>query len=66
MGKEREYLWDNIKAVLIILVVIGHSIEMYLDSNVFKSIYIFICHYLFLCQVCFIKIKISRKRWFPM
>lgn len=45
MEKNREYLWDNLKALLIFLVVIGHFADLYIESNVFKSI--FICIYAF-------------------
>lgn len=33
MGKERVYLWDNVKALLIILVVMGHFVTQYTGSN---------------------------------
>ncbi len=42
----RNYLLDNLKGFLILLVVLGHSIELFLNNSiVFKTIYIFI--YLF-------------------
>ena len=41
MKKEREYKYDNIKAMLIFFVVFGHLLEM-LSGNVSNKIYIFI------------------------
>lgn len=40
--KERIYLWDNLRFLLITLVVLGHFIEQYEGSTIFKSIFIFI------------------------
>ena len=41
--KERNYLLDNIKGLLIFLVVLGHSMELYKDQFLLgKSLYIFI------------------------
>ncbi len=41
--EERVYLWDNVKAFLILLVVIGHFVLYYIgESNSFKSLYVFI------------------------
>lgn len=47
MGFEKRlYLWDNAKALLILLVVIGHFAQYYMnESNSFKSIWV--CIYLF-------------------
>ncbi|MBQ0014156.1 MAG: acyltransferase family protein [Clostridia bacterium] len=33
MGKERVFLWDNVKTLLIILVVMGHFVTQYTGSN---------------------------------
>lgn len=44
--KNRDYFLDNLKVILIFLVVFGHVIEFYINESVFlKSLYIFI--YLF-------------------
>lgn len=41
--KERIYKFDNIKLLTIVLVVVGHVIESYVDkSDMFKSLFIFI------------------------
>ncbi len=41
--KERIYKFDNIKFLAIILVVVGHVVELYIDkSDMFKSLFIFI------------------------
>lgn len=40
--ENRVYLWDNLKFILILLVVIGHFLERNLESSIFKSIFIFI------------------------
>lgn len=41
--KNRINLWDNIKFLLIVLVVIGHFADALInDSNAFKSLYVFI------------------------
>ena len=41
--KNRISLWDNIKFLLIVLVVIGHFADALInDSNAFKSLYVFI------------------------
>jgi len=41
--KERNYLFDNLKVLLIFLVVFGHSLEKYIDNDTFlRSIYFFI------------------------
>ncbi len=41
--KQRTALWDNIKFLMITLVVIGHLVDNFTDqSNIFKSIFIFI------------------------
>ena len=41
--KERIVLWDNIKFILITLVVIGHlADEFTINSNAYKSIFLFI------------------------
>ena len=41
--KERIYKFDNIKLLTIMLVVVGHVIEPYVDkSDMFKSLFIFI------------------------
>lgn len=46
MSKERCYKIDNLKALLIILVVVGHFIDLYAsDSDFYKSIYV--CIYAF-------------------
>ena len=40
---QRLYKWDNIKGILITLVVVGHFIEPYLEvSDIYSSIWIFI------------------------
>jgi len=40
---KRDYLFDNLKVLLIFLVVFGHSLENYIDNNmVLRSIYFFI------------------------
>lgn len=42
----REYLYDNIRGILILLVVLGHALEYFrLDNKVGEFIYVFI--YLF-------------------
>ncbi|MDF2484983.1 MAG: hypothetical protein K0R46_1151 [Herbinix sp.] len=44
--KSRDYLFDNLKAILIILVVWGHLLaSMRAESNIIKSIYIFIFYF---------------------
>lgn len=40
--KERIALWDNIKFLLIVLVVVGHFCDMSIESTGFKSIFVFI------------------------
>lgn len=40
--KKRIMLWDNLKFLLITLVVIGHFIDYYISSGIYKSIFIFI------------------------
>lgn len=62
--KERVALWDNIKFILITLVVIGHlADEFTINSNAYKVffyLYIhFICLRLYLFQDYFIMKKIS-------
>ena len=43
MQKKRIFMWDNIKFLLIILVVIGHFVNPYTkNSGIFKSIFIWI------------------------
>lgn len=43
LNNKRDYLFDNLKALLIFLVVFGHCIEKYInDSNMLKSLYFFI------------------------
>lgn len=43
MEKRRIYIYDNLKAVLIILVVLGHILEPFIANEVFeRGIYIFI------------------------
>lgn len=54
MLKNREYIVDNGKYVLINLVVIGHIIEPILTNDILKSLYIFI--YLF-HMPCFVMIS---------
>ena len=45
--KERIVLWDNIKFILITLVVIGHlADEFTINSNAYKSIFLFIYSFL--------------------
>lgn len=40
---KRDYLFDNLKSLLIFLVVFGHCIEKYIyDSNILKVLYFFI------------------------
>lgn len=42
-GKDRIALWDNIKFLLILLVVVGHFVEAYVEkSHLFKSLFLFI------------------------
>lgn len=42
-SKERDYYFDNLKFLLIIIVVIGHSIEPLVNSNMnLKAVYVFI------------------------
>lgn len=39
----RVYRWDNIKSILIILVVIGHFIDIFISrSNVYKTLFVYI------------------------
>lgn len=57
--QQREYLFDNYKVLLIILVVIGHFIEPCYDQNSFLyelkwGIVAFICLHLFLYPVIFL------------
>lgn len=41
--RERNYLLDNLKVVLIFFVVFGHVIEYYIkDNNILMTLYIFI------------------------
>lgn len=43
LNNKRDYLFDNLKALLIFLVVFGHCIEKYIhDSNMLRSLYLFI------------------------
>lgn len=42
MNKQRIALWDNIKFLLIFLVVVGHMVDQYPDSQMFQSIYVFV------------------------
>ncbi len=43
MQKQRLFKWDNLKGLLILLVVIGHFTEPFLDlSHFFKSLWLFI------------------------
>lgn len=43
MEKERDYLFDNLKVLLIFLVVFGHFSERYINKDIYlKNIYIFI------------------------
>ena len=42
-AKTRNFLFDNIKFILITLVVVGHFIDFYIDqSDIFKSMFLFI------------------------
>lgn len=42
-GNDRIALWDNVKFLLIFLVVVGHFIEVYVEkSHLFKSLFLFI------------------------
>lgn len=58
--KERSYTFDNLKFLLILLVIFGHIIEYYIFVNHnYKSIYLYIlftCHYLYLFLDIFLKI----------
>ena len=46
MGRERDYYFDNLKFILIFLVVFGHLVGItYKETQIEKSIYFFI--YLF-------------------
>lgn len=45
MNKERDYYFDNLKAILIVLVVVGHMIEPMVGNYIYKTIYTYI--YLF-------------------
>lgn len=40
--QERVALWDNLKFILILFVVIGHFVDMYIKAPTFQSIFIFI------------------------
>lgn len=40
--QERVALWDNLKFVLILLVVIGHFVDYYIEAPTFQSIFVFI------------------------
>ena len=40
--RERVALWDNLKFVLILLVVIGHFVDCYIEAPAFQSIFAFI------------------------
>ena len=55
MNKERDYFFDNLKAVLIFLVVLGHFLLPIHGESVLvvvkRLIYVFICRFLYLCQV---------------
>lgn len=42
MENKRIMLWDNLKFFLICLVVIGHFVDYYIESDIYKSIFIFI------------------------
>lgn len=42
MQKTRIFLWDNLRFVLILFVVVGHFLTQYLSSPEFKSLWIFI------------------------
>jgi fucose 4-O-acetylase-like acetyltransferase len=40
--KTRVSLWDNVKGLLILLVVVGHFLSMYDDSKIYRSLFVFI------------------------
>lgn len=40
--RERVALWDNLKFILILLVVIGHFVDCYIEAPTFQSIFAFI------------------------
>lgn len=42
MKEQRIDLWDNLKFFLIFLVVLGHMVDQFPDSNLFQSIYVFV------------------------
>lgn len=55
--KTRIALWDNLKFVLILLVVIGHFSKFFQnDSSIYRSVFLFIYAfhslYFYLFQVC--------------
>lgn len=39
--KNRVCIWDNLKYILIFLVVLGHMVDQYEDSELYQSIYVF-------------------------
>ena len=57
----RIVFWDNLKFSLILLVVVGHFAEQYINQVCLRAylfLYIhFICRYLYIYQECFIKMK---------
>lgn len=50
-SKQRIFVFDNVKALLIILVVLGHAADYYTDHfesmRIFFFYIYFTCHYLF-------------------
>lgn len=42
MKENRIYLWDNLKFILIFLVLLGHMVDQFPDSGIFQSIYVFV------------------------
>ena len=46
MRRDRIYLYDNMRAILILSVVIGHYIDNYTaDSDAFRGLFLFICSF---------------------
>ena len=61
---ERDPLMDNLKFLLILMVVLGHFIAVNAKTPIFKGLSLFI--YSFLSQVFFIQIKTLLKNVFTI
>ncbi len=65
---KRIYLWDNLKFILILLVVVGHFADRYTDSNenmrlLYFIIYIFHMPAFFMVSGLFSKKTVKEQKW---